>query len=231
MMSTAPVSGGARAARGALAAVLAVGSAALAHAAAGHHHPHWVVLVLSLAISLPLCTALSRVRFSRSRLAAAVLSSQGVLHGLFALFPAAAGAGSLRELGGHHGPHHQHQLVVGASAEQVAAVAPDSAMALSHLLAAAATYALLRCGELVLTALIALLRVRPVLLLLSALPASKPSRPPQSVPVGPSVVVDELWLGAGPRTVRGPPCPDELRPAPFRAFTRSVSTFEEGNHV
>lgn len=205
MMSTAPVPGGARAARGALAAVFAVGSAALAHAAAGHHHPHWVVLVLSLTISLPLCTALSRVRLSRSRLAAAVLTSQGVLHGLFALFPAAAGAGSLREVGGHHGPHHQHQLAVGASAEQGAAVAPDSAMALSHLLAAAATYALLRRGELVLTALTALLRVRPVLLLLSALPASKPSRPPQSVPVVPSVVVDELWPGAGPRTVRGPP--------------------------
>lgn len=106
MMSTAPVSGGTRAARGALAALLAVGSAALAHAAAGHHHPHWVVLVLSLTISLPLCTALSTVRLSRSRLAAT---------------------------------------------------------------------------------------------------ASRPSRPPHRVPVGRSVVVEELWLGAGPRTVRGPP--------------------------
>lgn len=205
MMSTAPVPGGARAARGALAALLAVGAAALAHTAAGHHSPHWVVLLLSLAISLPLCVALSAVRLSRKRLAAAVLISQGVLHGLFALFPAAAGAGSLHEVGSHHGPHHQHQLIIGAASEQGAAVAPDSAMALSHLLAAALTYTLLRRSELVLSGLTALLRVRPVLLLLRAVTASEPTRPSQRVPVGSRVVTDELWLGAGPPTVRGPP--------------------------
>lgn len=191
--------------RGALAAVLAVGAAALAHAAAGHHYPHWVVLALSLAISLPVCVALAAVKLSRSRLVAAVLISQGVLHGLFALFPAAGSAGSLRELGGHPGHHHQHQLIIGANAEQSAVVAPDSMMALSHLLAAALTYTLLRRGELVLAALTTLLGVRPVLLLLTAVTPSMPTGQPQRAPVGRSLVTDALWLGAGPRTLRGPP--------------------------
>ena len=188
--------------RGALVALLAVGSAALAHAAAGHHHPHWVVLVLSLAISLPVCVALSTVRLSRSRLAAAVLTSQGVLHGLFALFPAAGSTGSLREVGGHHGRHHQ--LIIATDAQQSLAAGPDSVMVFAHLLAAAATYTLLRRGELVLAALTALLGVRPVLLLLTAVTASKPTGQPQRAPVE-RMVVDEVWRGAGPRTLRGPP--------------------------
>ena len=206
MMSTAPVTGGMRAVRGALAAVLAVGSAALAHAAAGHHNPHWVVLVLTLAVSLPVCVALSAVKLSRVRLAAAVLISQGTLHGLFALFPAAAGASSLHEVGGHQ---HEYQLIIGDSAEHGAAAGSSASisMTLSHLFAAAITYMLLRRGELVLAALTRLLSVRPVLLLLTDVSPLAPTGPPRPAQGGIHIPADHVWLGAGAGTLRGPPLP------------------------
>lgn len=205
MRSTEPVTGGARALRGILAAALAVGSAALAHSAGGHHDPHWVVLLLTLAISVPVCVALSAVRLSRARLAAAVLFTQGMLHGLFALFPAGGGAGSsgLREVGGHHSGHHEHRLILGETAEVGGEVAPEATMAMSHLVAAVVTYTLLRHGELILHALTRLLSVRPVLLPCDAGPAA-PACAPQPLPVRP-LPVWHVWITAGPRSLRGPP--------------------------
>lgn len=205
MRFSEPVTGAARTARGVLAAGLAVGSAALAHSVGGHHDPHWVVLLLTLAISVPVCVALSAVRLSRVRLAAAVLFTQGLLHGLFALFPAGGGAGSsgLREVGGHHSGHHEHHLIVGETAAAGVGVASDATMTLSHLVAAAVSYMLLRRGEVILHALTGLLSIRPVLLLCEYGPAA-PVRTPQPLPVRP-LPVWHVWISAGPRTLRGPP--------------------------
>lgn len=205
MRSTELATGGTRAVRGVLAAVLAVGSAAAAHSAGGHHDPHWVVILLTLAVSVPLCVALSAVRLSRARLAAAVLSTQGLLHGLFTLFPAAADAGpsGLREVGGHHHGPHDHHLILGETAAPGPEMAPDAAMTAAHLVAAVATYTLLRRGELILHTLTGLLSLGPVLLLWDAAPAP-PGRAPQPVPACP-LPAWRLGVGAGPRTLRGPP--------------------------
>lgn len=205
MRFSEPVSAAARTVRGVLAAALSVGSAALAHSAGGHHDPHPVVLVLTLAISVPVCVALSAVKLSRARLAAAVLFTQGLLHGLFALFPAGGGAGSsgLREVGGHHNGHHEHRLIVAETAAAGGEVAPDATMAGSHLVAAVVSYTLLRRGELILHALTGLLSIRPVLLLCDSGPAV-PVRAPQPLPVRP-LPAWHVWISAGPRTLRGPP--------------------------
>jgi|SRR5690625_3369042 len=201
-----PVTGAAQTVRGGLTAGLAVGSAALAHSAGGHHDPHPVVLLLTLAISVPVCVALSAVKLSRARLAAAVLLSQGLLHGLFALFPAGGGAESsgLREVGGHHNGHHEHHyLILGEAAAAGSGVVPDATMTTSHLCAAVLSYTLLRRGELILHGLASLLDVRPVLLLCD-FDHTPPVRTPRPLPVRP-LPVWHVWISAGPRTLRGPP--------------------------
>lgn len=193
--------------RGGLAAVLAVGSAVLAHSAAGHHSPHGVVMLLSVIISVPVCVALSSVKFSRPRLLAAVLSSQGVLHGLFALFPASGSYGSATvQSGGSPGHQHHHEhLIVETAGHQSVSVMPDASMGLSHLAAAIVTYTLLRRGELVLHALSELWGIHPVLLLADTRPpvALFPRQPVPSTRI--PLLLRDLWPGAGPRTLRGPP--------------------------
>ncbi|MGJ9426625.1 hypothetical protein ACHABX_12375 [Nesterenkonia halotolerans] len=207
--SPRPVRGGARISRGLLAAVLATGAAALSHSAAGHT-PHWIVLLLALAISVPVCSVLSSVRLSRGRLGAAVLFSQAVLHGLFAFFPA-SGAVSGAVVGGSHAGHGAHdgvQAGVAIEATQsgtVAAVLPDAPMMLAHVLAGIFTYAVLRRGELVLEALAGLLRLRPIVLLLQRPVLQAGPRRIRAHRTFTTTVLRDLWLGGGAQTLRGPP--------------------------
>lgn len=230
-MAAAPHLGGARRlARGSLASAAAVGTAVVAHAAAGHHPPHPVVVVLALAVSLPLCTALAAVRFGRLRLAASVLASQAVLHGLFSLLPASAGATAAggSALGGPHADHGHaappagsvpdagHGTTTAPSAPAAEAALPalpvpggmlDVGMAVSHLAAAVLTIAALRRGELILQAFSDLLSLRPARILMTPRAAHFGVRAARPTPGGPVLPLADLWAGRGPCTVRGPPVP------------------------
>jgi hypothetical protein len=206
---TGGVSPGLRLQRGALGAFIAVTSAILAHTGAGHHVPHTVVIVLSLAVSVPLCVVLAGVRLSRWRLALGIVASQGVLHSLFALFPHAgssSGPLSLSETTGHE--HHVDHVVVNSAGGAAAAhgASPDAPMAIAHILAAGVTYLLLRRGEVLLEALVEWLVLRPALILWApslVVESPRTVRWTRAAPGDQSI--QDLWPGAGPRTVRGPP--------------------------
>lgn len=212
--SRRPVRGSARLLRGVLSAALAVSFAAAAHTVAGHHAPHAVVIVLAMAVSVPLCTALSGVRLSRSRLAAAVLSSQMLLHGLFQLFPAqqaATGLAGAEELSthGHHGPGAPLSLTVDPQAHSHTGLShPEVAMIAAHLAAALLTYGLLRRGETLLCALAALVTLVPALMLLAGFRILTDDLAFRRFPVAPVRHEADVWNGAGPRTLRGPPAFD-----------------------
>lgn len=209
-----PVRGAARLLRGVLSAVAAVGFAAAAHTAAGHHAPHAVVILLALAVSIPLCAALSGVRLSRLRLAAAVLSSQAVLHGLFELFPAQQalryGQIPADAAHAHHGQPVLTALSPGAEAHVHAGLAsgPDAGMASAHLGAALLTYVMLRRGEVLLCALAELITLAPVLTLLSGIGPLTDDRSARRAPAASAAPRSDVWNGSGPRTLRGPPAFD-----------------------
>lgn len=205
------VVGGARVSRGLVTAVLSVGSAAVSHTVAGHQGPHWVVLLLALAIAVPVCSALSSVRLSRARLGGAVMFSQAVFHGLFALFPA---AGNLTHAAVHsdaaaHAGHaaHDHGITVTAAAQTsaVADVWPDAPMAFAHLLAGVFTFAVFRRGELLLHALGALLMLTPVLMLFLRPVILTGPRAIRAHDSFSTIILQDLWLGGGAQTLRGPP--------------------------
>ncbi|GAA1189196.1 hypothetical protein GCM10009674_30970 [Nesterenkonia xinjiangensis] len=208
-----------RLARGSGASLISVGGAGLAHVAAGHHAPHWVVVLLALAVSTPLGVALTSVRHSRVRLATAVLLSQAVLHGLYALFPAHSGPGTSLSTGAASGgglagahPGDRGDLTLLAAGELQASphgthvsVMPDASMAAAHLLAAVITYALLRRGEILMTSLRELLDVARVLLLVVVAPLV-PVRTVRRMPLTfdrPRLA--DQWSGRSSRTLRGPP--------------------------
>lgn len=206
------VSGPARLGRGLLAASLAIGSAAVSHTAAGHHMPHWIVLVLALAVSLPVCASLSAVRLSRVRLGVAVVFSQAMLHGLFALFPATGSSASttVRSDAAAHTGHavHDHVVTVAGAGETsaVAQVLPDAPMVFAHVCAGIFTFAVIRRGELILHALGALLLLlRPVLLLFLRPVSLTGPRAIRAHDSFSTVVLRDLWCGGGARTLRGPP--------------------------
>ncbi|MBO0596713.1 hypothetical protein I2485_04440 [Nesterenkonia sp. E16_7] len=209
------VAGPARLTRGLLAAALAIGSAAVSHTAAGHHMPHWIVLTLALAVSLPVCASLVAVRLSRVRLGAAVVFSQAVLHGLFALFPAAGASDGAAEPSGPAAEAaaqtghaaHDHSLTITAVADSstTAQVLPDAPMLLAHALAALFTFAVFRRGELILQALSALLLLRPIFLLFLHPIAQTGPRAICAHNSFTTVILQDLWLGGGAQTLRGPP--------------------------
>lgn len=214
--SPRPVTGAARLTRGLLAASLAIGSAAVSHSIAGHHLPHWIVIVLAFAVSLPVCASLSGIRLSRVRLGVAVVFSQAVLHGLFAFFPAASASASATMPSdvvasdaaaqvGHAA--HDHAVVVTAATQTsaVTQVLPDGAMLVAHALAALFSFAVFRRGEMILHALSALLLLRPIFLLFLRPVSLTGPRAIRAHDSFSTVILQDLWLGGGARTLRGPP--------------------------
>lgn len=147
-----------RLARGWAGAAIATAAAVLSHAAAGGPLPPLLLVLLSLALSAPLCTALAGRVLSRSSLLAGVLLSQSVLHGLFA---ASGGVGT-------EAPAAHHGVAGGAAGAVPALVLPaqahdghgGAAMLVAHLLAAAAGYVLMRHGEVAAVVLLEALRLR-----------------------------------------------------------------------
>jgi hypothetical protein len=206
--------------RGALAALVGVGSAVLAHTAAGHHSPHFLVVILALAVSLPICVQLSGTAMSLRRLAGAVLSSQVVLHGLFALFPAptASSSGLPRESHAHHGVTTNGSVQsagnsseppglreAGEGAAHSLAAQTETTMMLAHLLAALSAIGLLRFGGTLAHGIADWLTVAPALMLLNHAPTGHTPPPRATDAARCSENVPSAWLGSGPRTLRGPP--------------------------
>lgn len=204
------VGAGAQILRGVLAAVIAVSSAVGAHIVAGHHGPHPMVLFLTLCVTVPVCVTLARVRLSRWRLGTAVLFSQGILHGLFALFPHTGDVSGLSTVQSSHTGHHhhvEHLVVADPAATTVAShgVVPDAGMTLAHLSAGVLTYVLLRRGEVLFEALVSLLGLRPVLTLVFRPLVVTGPRALLWAASWPARRFSDLWPGQGPWTLRGPP--------------------------
>lgn len=130
--------------RGWTGAVLATAVAAASHVAGGGPAPAPMLVLLSLALSGPVCTALAGRVLSRSAVAAGVLVSQGVFHLLF------AGTGEVVVVSGD--AHHAAPATEAGGPTLVLAAEPHAAhdgttMVALHVLAAAATYGLIRHGE------------------------------------------------------------------------------------
>ncbi|GAB3185744.1 hypothetical protein GCM10027060_25480 [Nesterenkonia halophila] len=191
-------SGRARAGRGALAASIAVTTAAVAHTAA-HQAPSATIVLLALLISLPICIGLAGVRLSRTRLALSVGASQALLHGMFVL-PAPRGEADVE-----HAAHAAHASEAAHAAHAVEPAQHASGHMLpAHVLAALGTYLLLRRGEVLLAALIDLLTLRPARILMRA--AGELQIAARRVPI-PRTARRPMLLRVDvePATVRGPP--------------------------
>lgn len=188
--------------------------------------PHWIVIVLAFAVSLPVCASLSGVRLSRARLGVAVVFSQAVLHSLFALLPAAGASASTTVSRGSassdalssgavssdavaHAGHaaHDHAVVITAAAQAstVTQVLPDAPMIFAHVLAALFTFAVIRRGELILHALSGLLLLRPALRLFLRPVSLAGPRAIRAHDSFTTVILRDLWCGRGAQTLRGPP--------------------------
>ena len=133
-----PLSRPARVLRGALAAVVAVQTAALFHVAGGGAPPAPVAIALTLAFAVPLCVALAGRRLARIRVALSVVASQALLHALFTL-----GAGTPASGAAHAGAAHAGHVGHVALPVLDAAVPP---MLQAHALAAVVTTAALLTG-------------------------------------------------------------------------------------
>ena len=132
-----------RLARGWAASLIATSLGAGSHAAIDGTWPPVILVLLSAALAAPVCMLLAGRLLSRVSVAAAVLTSQGLFHGLFA--QAGHGVTAVDHT------HHVASAATG-SPQLVVTVAPEmahhgAAMLGAHVLAGLATYALLRHGE------------------------------------------------------------------------------------
>lgn len=189
-----------RVARGAVAASVATFVALLSHVSSGGEVPGLFGLVVPLALSFVVCTALAGRRLSLVRLGLAVIFSQVLFHTLFVL-------GSFQPgIAGH--VHGAPLLLSGDATAPV--VTAEATMWAGHLVAAVATTAMLHRGERTLDLLRALagrcvawLRARARVAAVSVRPA--PARRVLAVVVADVVRVSAVVVEATRR--RGPPLP------------------------
>lgn len=123
--------------RGTLAAGVATFIALMSHVAGGGEVPGWLGIVGPLLLSIAICTVLAGRKLSLTRLALAVGISQLLFHTLFVL---GAASGTIVMSGHHHGA----MQVIDTT---VTLVSADSAMWVSHAIAAVITTAALFRGE------------------------------------------------------------------------------------
>ncbi|MEO7122559.1 MAG: hypothetical protein ABI400_05485 [Lacisediminihabitans sp.] len=129
----------ARVARGLVAAVISLFSAASFHIIAGGRTPTILALLSCLVVSTFVCVALSGKKLSLPKLSTAVAVSQFLFHSVFSLWttnPLSSGVA---------GRVHDHLLVFIPQA--LSPVAAESSMWLAHAIAAVATIAALSRGE------------------------------------------------------------------------------------
>ncbi|MFF0990130.1 hypothetical protein [Kocuria nitroreducens] len=199
-----------RLARGWAGASIATSAAVVSHAAVGGQAPPAVLVLLSLAVSGPLCVALAGRVLSRSSLLLGVLLSQSVLHVLFA---ASGGAGTVAHAT-HSSLHQVGQLGAAGSSSgagpalvlevQSHAVHGGTAMLVSHVLAGLAAYVLMRHGDVAAVVLLGALRLR-VHRRRQVLPVPVVVGRPRPVRAGrPHALTDQTLLRPA-RSYRGPP--------------------------
>ena len=191
-----------RLARGSVLAVFAVAVAAASHTIAGGAQPSLMALALALAFAVPLCAVLMAPRVSLVRTGLAIVASQLIFHGLFAVL----GGDSVVSMSGPMA-HHGGSLALTASTP--ASTHDATSMVIGHAIAAVITIALIRHGELAALALVRLLlaSVTTVLAVLRAVPpmVRRPLTPP-SAPIASRLRY--VFLSA--HVDRGPPQPIQL---------------------
>lgn len=190
-----------RLARGWAGAAMTTSFAAASHVTAGGQVPPLMLVLLSLALSGPLCMALAGRVLSRSSLLAGVVLSQGIFHVLFTI------TGSVTTV-----VDTTHHAVAAVSADGPALVLQaqthtdhdDTAMLSFHLAAAAATYGFMRHGEVAIVDLLQALRLRAYRLW-PVLTVPFVAHRPRSAPEGrPHVLTDQSLLRPV-RSYRAPP--------------------------
>lgn len=168
--------------RGWTAAAAATSIAVLSHVLSGGTAPETSPLVLSLALSGLICTALAGRALSLWRLGAAVVLSQGLFHWLFSLGSSSFASATALPAAGHAG--HSVRTVAAATVSGLpgtGTMVMDHASPLmwaGHAVAALATIALLRHGEVTAVRLITALGLRVVALLPVPLPLAVESGAP-----------------------------------------------------
>ncbi|WAP52429.1 hypothetical protein OL239_03915 [Arthrobacter sp. ATA002] len=216
----------ARLVRGWAAALSATAVAAASHVLAGGVIPHPSILLFCLALSAMVSCALAGRAMSLPGTAGAVLASQGIFHLLFtvggagipsaASGAAAAGAGSAAHAG--HAGHAANadpaafaqiagaQLAGGQGGEGMGAAEHASPlMWLGHLLAAAATVALIRNGEAALLRLLRAMRLRITAVLPLILPLPLGPRVPKLSALVPVAPLRNIGVPLLAMRHRGPP--------------------------
>mgnify|MGYP004512153605 CR=1 FL=1 len=193
-----------RLARGTAAAGIATLVAALSHTAGGGAFPGAPLLALAFVSSVGWCTAVVGRRFSWPRVSAAVVASQALFHGTFALV--APGAHVVATPGGSvgHGGHGAATtLTVTAGAEHAHT---EPVMLAAHLVAAVVTIVALRLAERSSVATAALARlVRSLVRSAAALPVLAEPRPTRVRPDGSGFRPARAAVLLGGLRHRGPP--------------------------
>ena len=180
---------------------MATAFAAASHLAAGGHVPPVLLVLLSLALSGPVCMGLAGRVLSRSLLLTGVLVSQGVFHLLFTVAGSVTTVVDVTHHAAVSSPPNGPALVLQAQAH---AVHGGTGMLVFHVLAAAATYGFLRHGEVAVIGLLDTLRLR-VRRLWRVLSVPLVAHRPRPVPRGrPHVLTDQSLLRPV-RSYRGPP--------------------------
>ncbi|MBQ1442683.1 MAG: hypothetical protein IIZ13_02400 [Renibacterium sp.] len=157
----------ARFVRGWTAALFATTVAACSHTIGGGAFPLGIAFLLALVLSALVCTALAGKTLSLPRLTVAVLLSQVIFHGLFALLGDAGFGPSSAVPAGHH--HAFFGVPAGVAEPAVAGM--DLTMLAAHLGAALLTIAAFHRGERVARRFVGILALllRPLFRLLAAL--------------------------------------------------------------
>lgn len=207
----------ARLVRGWAAALAATAVAAASHVLAGGSIPHPSIVLFCLAMSAMVSCALAGRAMSVPRTAGAVLASQGIFHLIFTAGGAgipAPGAGSLvagtTSAAGHsaHGadPALLAHLADASQAGAGTAAAGHSAlMWLGHLLAAAATVAMIRNGEAALLRILETMRLRITAIFPLFLPLPLGPRTPKLSVLAPAAPLCNLGVPLLAMRHRGPP--------------------------
>jgi hypothetical protein len=131
--------------RGLAAAVAATSLAAFSHVAAGGPSPDGAIVVLSLALSGLVCTALAGRSLSLWRLSTSVVLSQSLFHGLFSLGSSTHATAPTPMSAGHAG--HTAQAMMDHATATGGMDHSSPVMWLGHAIAAVLTIAVLRHGE------------------------------------------------------------------------------------
>lgn len=190
-----------RLARGWAASLIATSLGAGSHAAVDGTWPPLILMLLSAALAAPVCMLLAGRLLSRVSVAAAVFTSQGLFHGLFA--QAGHGVTAVDHT------HHVTNTVAGGSPQLVVAVAPETGhhgagMLVAHVVAGFATYALLRHGEVAAMRLLDSVSLRVLALVKTpSLPVIR-TAPPRIAWLSPRALADQLLLPVV-HGFRGPP--------------------------